>query len=185
MSFSLLAARSRRAFSGVLIGGIAVPVAAFLPAAATAAHAAIEGAQCTGTQELTHSPGLTDTPRPVTVTGTSTLVTCASSDQSITSGTSTLSASGTFSCTSGTGPGIRKITWNNGQTSTLPFTRTISTNLLGQTVAKLAGVVSEGEFKGYVWNGTFILFSTKPSACSTPEGLTSASGPLVLTITKP
>ncbi|MFI7416440.1 hypothetical protein [Nonomuraea sp. NPDC049684] len=172
-------------FAGRAIGGLALlvaMVAALLGPAATGARAAIGITKCTGSQTVTYSPGLTDQPREVTVSGKAPLIECASSsDPSIFQATSAFSATGTFSCTSGTRTGSRMITWNNGNTSTLSSTSTVSLNG-AESIVLIKGVVVDGEFEGARWTGTFTMFSTKPQACLTAQGLTGVSGPLALSI---
>ncbi|MEU5864306.1 hypothetical protein ABZ815_24245 [Nonomuraea sp. NPDC047529] len=56
-------------FAGMAIGGLALLVAMLVPVA-TGARAAIGLTKCTGSQTVTYTPGLTDQPREVTVSGT-------------------------------------------------------------------------------------------------------------------
>ncbi|GGT46775.1 hypothetical protein ACFFV7_28665 [Nonomuraea spiralis] len=168
-------------FAGPAIGGLALLVAVLVPAA-TGARAAIGATECTGSQTVTYTPGLTDQPREVTVSGKDPLIECvSSSDPTIFQATSTFSATGTFSCTSGTRAGSRRITWNNGNTSTLSSTSTVSLNG-AESLVLIKGVVVDGEFRGARWTGTFTMFSTKPQACLTAQGLAGVSGPLTLSI---
>lgn len=172
-------------FARMAIGGLALLVAlsaAMLVPPATGARAAIGITKCTGSQTVTYTPGLTDQPREVTVSGQAPLLECvSSSDPAIVQATSAFSATGTFSCTSGTRVGSRRITWNNGDTSTLSSTSTVSVNGAASLVL-IKGVVVDGEFKGAQWTGTFAMFSTKPLACLTTQGLAGVSGPLTLSI---
>jgi hypothetical protein len=168
-------------FAGIAIGGLIVLVTT-LVSAATGARAAIGTTDCTGSQTVTYTPGLTDQPREVTVNGKADLTRCvSSSDPTISQATSTFSATGTFSCTSGRRAGTRRITWNNGNTSTLSSTSTVSVNG-AKSLVLIKGMVVDGEFKGAPWTGTFIMFSTKPQDCLTAQGLTTASAPVVLGI---
>ncbi|MGW2158882.1 hypothetical protein [Nonomuraea sp. NPDC001699] len=163
------------------IGGLALLVAMLVPVA-TGARAAIGLTKCAGSQTVTYTPGLTDQPREVTVSGTAPLIECvSSSDPTISRATSTFSATGTFSCTSGTRAGSRRITWNNGNTSTLSSTSAVSLNG-AESLVLIKGVVVDGEFKGTRWTGTFPMFSTKPQACLTEQGLAGVSGLLTLSI---
>ncbi|MER6578727.1 hypothetical protein [Nonomuraea sp. NPDC001023] len=166
---------------GMAIGGLALLVAVLVPAA-TGARAAIGVTKCAGSQTVTYTPGLTDQPREVTVSGNAPLIECvSSSDPTISQATSTFSATGTFSCTSGTRAGSRRITWNNGNTSTLSSTSTVSVNG-AESLVLIKGVVVDGEFKGTPWTGTFTMFSTKPLACLTEQGLAGVVGSLTLSI---
>lgn len=168
-------------FAGMAIGGLALLVATLVPAA-TGARAAIGFTECTGSQTVTYTPGLTDQPRRVTVNGKAPLIECvSSSDPTISRATSTFSATGTFSCTSGTRAGSRRITWNNGNASTLSSTSTVSLNG-AESLVLIKGVVVDGEFKEAPWSGTFIMFDTKPQDCLAAQGLAGVSGPLTLSI---
>ncbi|MFI7229162.1 hypothetical protein ACIBO5_38600 [Nonomuraea angiospora] len=168
-------------FAGIAIGGLALLVTTPV-SAATGAPAAIGFTECTGSQTVTYTPGLTDQPREVTVSGKAALTRCvSSSDPTISQATSSFSATGTFSCTSGTRAGTRRITWNNGNTSTLSSTSTVSVNG-AESLVLIKGIVVDGEFKGAQWAGTFTMFRTKPQGCLTAQGLATASGPVVLSI---
>ncbi|MEV0351457.1 hypothetical protein AB0H88_37260 [Nonomuraea sp. NPDC050680] len=168
-------------FAGIAIGGLALLVTT-LVSAATGARAAVGSTECTGSQTVTYAPGLTDQPREVTVNGKAVLTGCvSSSDPTISQATSTFSATGTFSCTSGRRVGTRRIMWNNGNTSTLSSTTAVSVNG-AESLVSIKGMVVDGEFKGAQWAGTFVMFSTKPQDCLTAQGLATASGPVVLSI---
>lgn len=152
----------------------------FVPPAEARSHTAT--ATCAGSQTVTYSPGLTDRPRNVTINGTTTLRHCVSATgPTTTGGTSTFTGTGTFSCTSGTYTGTRKITWSNGRTSTLSFGSGVSVNG-PESIVTIKGTVTGGEFAGQKWGGTFTMFTTKPTACAAQSGLTTASGPLLLSI---
>ncbi|MFI9595039.1 hypothetical protein [Nonomuraea sp. NPDC052265] len=167
--------------AGIVIGGLALLVTALVPATA-GARAAIGVTECTGSQTVTYTPGLTDRAREVTVDGKAPLLECvSSSDPTLSRATSTFSATGTFSCTSGTRAGSRRITWNNGSTSTLSSTSAVSVNG-AESLVSIKGVVVDGEFKGARWTATFVMFSAKPQACLTERGLAAVSGPLTLSI---
>jgi hypothetical protein len=173
-------ARSLRtgAASAVLVA------AALVPAVTARAHAAVAGTTtCSGSQTVAYSPGLSALRRRgVVLHGTSTLSRCASSaDPTITGGRSTFKATGRLSCLSGDYSGTRKITWNNGRTSTMSFRSVVSVSA-GASVVAIKGEVTDGEFSGQKWGATFTMFTTRPANCATPEGLPTASGPLALTI---
>ena len=52
----------------------------------------------------------------------------------------------------------------------------------GETVFVLTGTVTGGLFAGETVVQTKILLSTDLTACLTPQGLTSVSGPITLTV---
>jgi hypothetical protein len=158
--------------------------AALVPAGTARAHAAVAGTTtCSGSQTVAYSPGLSALRRRgVVLHGTSTLSRCASSaDPTITGGRSTFKATGRLSCLSGDYSGTRKITWNNGRTSTMSFRSVVSLSA-GASVVAVKGEVTDGEFSGQKWGATFTMFTTRPTSCATPEGLPTTSGPLALTI---
>jgi hypothetical protein len=167
------------------ITGGALLATAFVPPAAAGTRAAAGMLACAGSQTVTYAPGLTGRPRRVTAHGVTTLNRCVSNTEpGITAGTSTFSATGTFSCTSGSYTGVRRVTWNDGRTSTLSFTSEVSV-LNGASVVTIKGTVVSGVLAGQRWNGTFTMFTRRPTACSTPRGLTTAFGPMLLTIGSP
>jgi hypothetical protein len=174
--------RLRPLRTGAAITGLVA--AALAPAATARAHTVAAGTTtCAGSQTVAFSPGLSgQRHRGVVLHGTTTLGRCASSaDPTITGGRSTFKATGRLSCTSGDYSGTRKITWNNGRTSTMSFKSVISTSG-GESVVATKGEVTDGEFSGHKWSATFTMLTARPPACATPAGLPTASGRLLLTI---
>jgi hypothetical protein len=165
------------------IAGVALTAAALVPAATARAHTAAAGTTtCAGSQTVAYSPGLSMRAREITLHGTTTLSRCVSSaDPSITGGRSTFKATGRLSCTSGEYSGTRKITWNNGRTSTLSFDSAVSVNA-GQSLVAIKGAVTDGEFHGQKWSAAFTMFTSRPAACATTGGLPTAYGKLLLEV---
>ena len=176
-------ASSRLVPTGMAITGAAFVAAALVPAVTASARAiAPRTTACAGSQTVAYSPGLSTRAREVTIHGTSTLGRCVSSaDPTITGGRSTFKATGRISCTSGDYSGTRKVTWNNGRTSTMSFRSVVSVSA-GQSVVTIRGTVTDGEFSGQKWSATFTMFTTRPAACATTEGLPTASGRLLLDV---
>ncbi|GAB2869726.1 hypothetical protein GCM10027176_84260 [Actinoallomurus bryophytorum] len=177
-----LSGASRPLRAGAAVTGLVAAV--LVPAAATArAHSAVAGTTtCAGSQTVAYSPGLTLRKREAVLHGTSTLSRCASSaDPTITGGRSTFKATGRLSCTSGDYSGTRKVTWNNGRTSTMSFRSVVSVSA-GESVVAIRGEVTDGEFSGQKWSAAFTMFTARPAACATPEGLPTAYGRLLLTV---
>jgi len=147
------------------------------------AQAAVAAVTCTGTSPITYTPGLTFTARTITYTETDSFSSCTSSDPALTSGISTSTATGAFSCLSpltlAEDPGYT-IAWNNGQDSTFDLTYT-DTIVGGVENVTGIGTVTSGEFLGAT--GTFVWVYTVPDPllCLT-TGVTSQSGTLVATI---
>jgi hypothetical protein len=175
--------------AAVAIAGVALCAAAALPEpagarASSAGEPAVVAGKitCTGTQTVTYSPGLSQRLREVTVHGVTTLSRCVSTaDPRITAGRSTFRATGRLSCDAGGYSGTRKIAWTNGRTSTMSFTSAFSPDA-GPGVVTVKGEVTDGQFSGQRWNATFTVFTTRPRACATPEGLPTAAGRVVLGI---
>jgi hypothetical protein len=178
---------SRLVLAGMVITGVSLVAAALVPEASARVDAAqplaLTGTTtCEGSQTVAYSPGMSLKPRQVTIHGTATLSHCASSpDPTITAGRSTFHADGKFSCVSGTASGVRKITWNNGRTSTLSFTSSVSVNA-GESVVAVHGKVTDGEFDGQKWSAVSTMFTARPAACATPEGVPTTYARLLLTI---
>lgn len=178
---------SRLVPAGMAIIGVSLVAAALVPEASARVDAMRPLARagtttCEGSQTVAYSPGMTLKPRQVTIHGTATLSHCASSaDPTITAGRSTFHAAGRFSCVSGTVSGVRKITWNNGRTSTLSFTSSVSVNA-GESVVAVRGTVTDGEFDGQKWSAVSTMFASRPAACATPEGVPTTYARLLLTI---
>ena len=184
----LIPGSSRLLPAGMAITGVALLAAAFVPEAARAytatPHAAVLAGTtaCGGSQTVAYSPGLSLKQREVTLHGTSTLSRCVSTaDPAITGGRSTFHATGRLSCTSGTYSGTRKISWNNGRTSTLSFSSAVSVNA-GQSLVAIKGTVTGGEFSGQKWSAAFTMFTARPASCATAAGLPTAYGKLLLNV---
>jgi len=174
---------SRLVPAGMAITGVALVAAALVSAATAPARAVAAGTTaCGGSQTVAYSPGLSARARQVTLHGTSTLSRCVSSaDPTITGGRSTFRATGRLSCTSGDYTGTRKVTWNNGRTSTMTFRSVVSVSG-GESVVTIKGSVTDGEFSGRKWSAAFTMFTTRPAACATRDGLPTASGRLLLNV---
>jgi hypothetical protein len=173
-------------FGALITAGTALTGVALLPGTPVSeadAHAAT--ATCEGSQTVAYSPGLSSEPRQVTIHGTSTLSHCASSaDPRVTAARSSFHATGRLSCTEGAYLGTRRISWNNGRTSTLSFHAVLFPRGRA-SVAAIRGVVTSGQFDGQKWSADFTVFATRPRSCATTAGLTTASGRLLLGIGSP
>ncbi|MDN3352085.1 hypothetical protein [Actinomadura sp. DC4] len=170
--------------AGIAVAGVTLATTGLVSAATTGprAVAAAGTTACAGSQTVAYSPGLSTRPRAITVHGTSTLGRCVSSaDPAITGGKSTFKATGRLSCTSGDYSGTRKVTWNNGRTSTMTFRSVVSVSA-GQSIVTIKGTVTDGEFSGRKWSAIFTMFARRPAACLTPAGLPTASGRLLLDV---
>jgi hypothetical protein len=175
---------SRLVLVAMAVTGMSLVAAALVPAASARVDTTrrLGLATCEGSQTVAYSPGMSLKPRQVTIDGTATLSHCTSSaDPTITGGRSAFHAAGMFSCLSGTASGTRTITWNNGRTSTLSFTSSVSVNA-GESVVAVRGTVTDGEFDGQKWSAVSTMFASRPAACATPEGVPTTYARLLLTI---
>ncbi|MFF5438895.1 hypothetical protein [Streptomyces achromogenes] len=155
----------------------AVPVPVTLPSADSVV-------QCAGTEAITYEPGLTLTPRQVTLRAEGTLgpcVTLAGSDYS--GGQITFQGSGYLSCSvGGSSSGTAEITWLGGERSRFTFQGAVSLRPDGVTILVLTGEVTSGAFVGEKVVNTITLASSDLTDCLTASGLTSTSGPITLNI---
>jgi hypothetical protein len=156
-------------------------VAALGVAAAPASATSL--VSCTvGSEHLTLTPGVTNTPQTVTVAFTDTygspLVPCVSSDPTVTGGTAVVSfplPDATCQDPLTTLPGSQVITWSNGQRSTFSFETTI-TEVEGETVSTNTGTITAGEFAGGTAEETIVQGPPNPLACLTPGGARTLDG---------
>jgi hypothetical protein len=113
------------------------------------AHASGLDVTCLGSAGITYSPGLQTTAQTVTATGSNTYDLCLSTDDTLDSGTSGGTITGSLSCDSLLTPstGTKIYHWDNGETSTFSYSRT-ATRVLAQSVITFTGTVTEGEFAG-------------------------------------
>ncbi|MFD8276200.1 hypothetical protein [Streptomyces flaveolus] len=138
---------------------------------------------CAGTQTISYSPGLTNSPRTVTVQGTNNLGPCVAPNTTITAGTISFGSTGSYSCQgllSSTSE-VNVVQWSDNTTSTLQVTRTV-TKVNGQLVNTFTGSVTAGTFQGasVVWTITNVNLALL--ACETEAGLTSLTGVDVFTL---
>lgn len=162
-----------------------VTAAAVLAAASVlplpAAHAAASSTTCTGTSQLTYSPGLTLSPQNVTFTENDTIPSCTSTDSTLTYSYPIAGAT-CDDIQAATNTGELVLHWNNGQTSTLNGLvgeETITDGILQDTAT---GTVIAGEFDGAsaTINWTYLV---NPLACLSPGGLTTLNGTVLVQIT--
>ncbi|WP_157126309.1 hypothetical protein [Nocardia mikamii] len=151
---------------------------------APSARAGEVGTRCAGTSTVTYTPGLTATARPTTIVTDATL-SCASSDPSITGGTTHAGGRAEIGCGPAAGVGTSRIDWNNGRHSTFRFRTVFADRPAGQTVIVVSGTVVDGEFLGDQVDGAGIYLTPDLAGCATATGVTSTTGPLVRTFRKP
>ncbi|MCP3064520.1 hypothetical protein LXT21_37675 [Myxococcus sp. K38C18041901] len=137
---------------------------------------------CPGTMAVNDSPGMTNAPRFMTITGTGTFGPCVGLPLSILSADYSGVAHGTTSCLTSSTMANLTLTWNDGTVSTLSLTQTINTRPTGQVVSVYAGTVSAGRFQGATATATLVLTQTDILGCFTEEGVTATTGPAVFTI---
>lgn len=171
--FKVLAAVAALAAATVTTTVVATPTAAAAGAVVT----------CTGQENVSWSPALTNTPRDTMVTINGRLGALGSPGACVSVGAGVDSAQYqeifTFpndSCTTAglAVPGSRLITWDDGETSTFTFSATI-VNGIGSEVVTLTGTISEGRFAGTPAVETVQVPQLNPLLCAGP-GATSVTG---------
>ncbi|MEV7216463.1 hypothetical protein AB0O31_25650 [Kitasatospora cineracea] len=159
--------------------------------AAQAAPATLATINCTGWTYTTYSPGLTHTVRPTTVTVDGNLnVTgphsptgsCLAVGSTASAGERNVTALLELSCDQLlTETGVETVHWNNGTSSSFPFTATVARGL-ATTVITETGTVTSGEFLGGTAVETFTAPNLDLLACDSPAGATTLNFATVLTI---
>ncbi|MGW0933057.1 hypothetical protein [Streptomyces sp. NPDC002644] len=159
---------------GLLVAGPGAGSASALPGDLT----------CPALQTVTYNPGLTVLPQQVTFDSDIVLGPCVSvTHPSITGGTGSFQGTGSLSCVGGN-PGAFNVVynWNDGSSSTIRYTLTIDLKPGGQTVITTVGTVISGVFTGNTASHTTLAVTTDLLGCLSPGGITSLSGPIVLTL---
>lgn len=142
---------------------------------------------CLGTVTVDYTPGLTTTLQPVHADAAGTLgpcVTVLGSDFS--NGTITYDGGGELSCLSGGGgqsSGVGTIEWAGGQESDFTYTAGVALRPGGITALVVTGTVSSGTFVGATVTQTVVFASLDLLSCFTPQGITTTSGPVTVTVT--
>jgi hypothetical protein len=115
------------------------------------------------------NPGLAVASRAFSYTFTGSFTQCKGSDPTISTGSVTASGSGSGGCSKSATTGTARITWNNGQTSSLSFKTT------GAAAALLVqGTITSGEFAGQAAKA-LLAFQATPTDCNTANGVTAPS----------
>ncbi|GAA2102885.1 hypothetical protein GCM10009759_37790 [Kitasatospora saccharophila] len=171
----------------LLLGGAGLSAGA----PAQAAPALLATVNCTGWTYTTYSPGLTHTVRPTTVTVDGNLnVTgphsptgsCLAVGSTASAGERDVTALLELSCDQLlTETGTETVRWNNGTSSSFPFTATVVRGL-ATTVITETGTVTSGEFLGGTAVETFTAPNLDLLACDRPGGASALNFATVLTI---
>jgi hypothetical protein len=137
--------------------------------------------QCEGSESVQYQPGLTNTPRPTTITATATLAPCTVPTQpSITGGSGGYSVSLTASCTALAFPDYTEIYhWNDQTQSTVHYMTTVVVRGVSEIVLTSTGTVISGFGLGSLATQQETFVNIDFLACLTPQGLPS-NGALVL-----
>lgn len=198
--------RTRRAVLAATLG-----IAALVPVVPTAQANGHEPhdrgvvlLECAGTVAANYSPGLTLTPRAVSITSQAAVNCPLSTDPAYGSATFGGSSSGTLSCLLGPAGGTLTFHWRDkgprtgkatfhgdggkegkhDRTSTAVIHSIAALRPNGNIVTVSTGKITDGAFKGATVVTEVTLLASQQTACLTPQGLTSASGPTTVTITR-
>ncbi|MCX4755711.1 hypothetical protein [Kitasatospora purpeofusca] len=159
-----------------VLAATGLTTALLLPVSATGSAVAaplLTAVTCTGQSQISYSPPLTNTAKPTAITAHGDFGALASPGLCLGVGTSVTSAhydesfsNPSQSCSSGiaTQSGTRVFTWNDGQTSTFPYTTTL-TSIGGQSASVRTGTISAGRFAGLAAEQITIVPSLDPLAC--------------------
>lgn len=154
---------------------------------------------CAGTVAASYAPGLAFAPRATSVTSRAVLGCPLSTDDRFAFATFGGDSAGTLSCLLGPASGTLTFHWgkDKGKGKTSPHhgdpgdtTSTASIHSLaavrpnGNIVTVSTGTIIAGAFKGAALVTEVTLLASQQAACLTPQGLTSASGPTTVTITR-
>ncbi|MEV6107328.1 hypothetical protein AB0M28_21840 [Streptomyces sp. NPDC051940] len=149
---------------------------------APVAHADPMVMTCAGSGLQTYSPGITLTTQETVVTNTSDLTGCVGGP--VTSGRHVFGPfHTTASClyTPPAGPDAFDLTWNDNTTSHYEGTYTVLTTG-GQLVVTSTGTITLGRFAGKALQEVVAYTAPDLLQCATPQGVTSVSGPLSITL---
>jgi hypothetical protein len=175
-----------------LAGSVALVLGNVMVASGPAYASSIAGITCTGWSYTTYTPGLTNTVQPteVVVDGDLNVInehsptgTCLALGSSATSGQRDVTALLDVSCNALlTETGVETENWNDGQSTSFPFTAAAA-HVGSNTVLTETGVVSSGEFLGDRVVETFTAANLAFTDCDTAAGVTSLDFATVITIT--
>ncbi|WP_328958745.1 hypothetical protein [Kitasatospora purpeofusca] len=178
--------------SAFVLAATGLTTALLLPTSAAGSAAAeplLTTVTCTGQSQISYSPPLTNTAGPTDITAHGDFGALASAGLCLGVGASVTSAhydesfsNPSQSCSSGiaTQSGTRVFTWDNGQTSTFPYTTTL-TSIGGQSASVRTGTISAGRFAGLPAEQTTIVPSLDPLACA-GAGIAHTTSQTTLTI---
>lgn len=142
---------SRRPTPLVVVTVVSVLACGLVMAGVPFAEAATVDVTCLGTQHVNHSPGLLLlTPRVTTLTVDEVFAPCTSpSHPGITARSHRSFQTRPITCLALLSPNSfsKVLTWSTGETSTLQFNQ-LATNVAGNSVVTLTGVITNGLFAG-------------------------------------
>lgn len=150
---------------------------------AAPAQAASVDVSCTGAETVTYTPGLTMSPRLVSVEVNGVMGPCASTDPGITAGTYAQKFTASLSCASlleGLAA-TRAFHWNNGDSSAFTYNRALN-NAAGQTTVTFAGTITGGEFSGATAVQQAVFVTPGAGDCLGHGLISLGPGPTVLTV---
>ncbi|MDF0374382.1 hypothetical protein OM788_004291 [Streptomyces sp. KA12] len=176
----------RRRWPTVLGAALPLVFSVFVAAppaqAAPARAGALVDVVCTGNETSTYTPPLTNTPQPTTVQSSENY-SCTSLLTGVSSGTSTTTISGSYSCVISLQPFSATSTyhWNTGQTSTAEYDVTLVRAANNTTVVTAVGTVTAGLGQGAAFTNVIVKPALNLTACAS-GGLAQLTGPATLTL---
>lgn len=175
---------SSRLRSAALSAALTALFAAAALGASAAGAGAVSVVRCAGTESVTYSPGLTDTPATTSTSINDILSPCVSAVP-LWTGSATVSRtipSLTSSCLDllRSGSSSKILDWSDATSSTFAY-NTIVDRVRGQLIVNEIGTITSGRFRGSTALGT-VVAPGDLTACSTSTGLTRLTGVYTLDI---
>jgi hypothetical protein len=142
---------------------------------------------CLGNEFVTYDPGITNTPRVISINVTSHLDGCAGLPLGVRSGEGSATFTSMQACKELPGTDNvsyrQAIIWGNGYMSIINWTRVSISAVDGTATITQTGTVIAGLYARSTATATTTLPNTHPLACTTFTGVTSEGGPMMLELT--
>ncbi|MGO1057266.1 hypothetical protein [Crossiella sp. CA198] len=180
------AARIRTQLRRLLVVAGILAACSLVPGAGVAGASGLTLVLCPlGTETSTYTPGLNNTVREITYSGSDTATCLSLGNPLINSFVAPFSGQFEGSCelSFDQDSGTQTFDWNVGASSVWNYTSVVSTNPQGQVVVVLEGPIVAGQFTGATARQVVVLPELDLTACATETGITGRNGVFSLVIT--
>ncbi|MGI5484902.1 hypothetical protein [Streptomyces lavendofoliae] len=172
----------RRLVSAAAVIGLGASLGLVAPGSVSAQESLI--ACGSGNQTQRYSPGLTNTPRDITIHVSGSVGNCADpANPDRAYATFEGSGQGKASCLLGVLPTTVTYKWSDGGTSKIYFQAGVDVKPAGQSFVTVNGVVIAGEYEGHHAVKHILLTNVNIAKCSSQDGLDETGGSTNLIIT--